>query len=53
MDKQKALDITRDRIENMVQFIPSNQSEAKIAEETMIWLKFIEKMLDEEIKKDE
>lgn len=47
MNIKKALAITRDRIENMEQFIPSNLSEAKIAEETMMWLKFIEKLLSE------
>ena len=45
--------LTKDRIENMKLFIPSNPSEKRIKDETEEWLEFIEKMLEEEIKKYE
>ena len=51
MNIEKALLITKDRIENMKLFIPSNPSEVRIKEETVEWLDFIEKILEEEIKK--
>lgn len=53
MDIEKALLITKDRIENMKQFIPSNPSEVRIKVETEEWLEFIEEMLEKEIKKHE
>lgn len=53
MNIEKALLITKDRIENMKQFIPSNPTEAKIKVETEEWLEFIEKMIEEEIKEYE
>lgn len=53
MNIEKALLITKDRIENMKLFIPSNLSEVRIKEETEEWLEFIEKMLEKEIKKHE
>ena len=53
MNIEKALLITKDRIENMKLFIPSNPSEVRIKEETVEWLDFIEKILKEEIKKYE
>lgn len=46
MDRQKALEITKDRIESMSYFIPENESESKIKKETTEWLKFIEKILE-------
>lgn len=48
MNIKKALLITRDRIENMEKFTPSNPSEAFIAEETIEYLKFVEKILKKE-----
>lgn len=53
MNIEKALLITKDRIENMKLFIPSNPREVRIKEETEEWLEFIEKMLEKEIKKHE
>lgn len=53
MDIERAILITRDRIENLRRFIPSNSSEVHIAAETLEYLKFIEKMLEKEMKKDE
>lgn len=53
MNIKKAMLITKDRIENMRNFTPSNASETYIAKETLEYLEFIEKLLDKEIKKDE
>lgn len=53
MDKVKALAFTKDRIECLSTFIPSNESEKNTAIETMEYLKFIEKMLEKEINNDE
>lgn len=47
MNKRKALEITKDRIDNLEHFIPTNQSEANIASETLEYLKFVEGMLEE------
>ncbi len=47
MDIKKALLITRDRIECLSSFIPSNESEKKTALETMEYLQFIERLLSE------
>lgn len=47
MDKKKALEITKDRINNLRHFIPTNKSEQKIAEETLEYLEFIEKLLED------
>ena len=48
MNKQKALEITRDRIENLNKFIPSNESEKEVTEETLEFLKFVEGMLEDQ-----
>lgn len=53
MDIERAVLITRDRIENLERFIPDNKSESNIAKETLEYLKFVEKMLEKEMKKDE
>ena len=45
MNKEKALEITRDRLENLHSFTPENESESKIAKETMEYLKYIEDLL--------
>lgn len=47
MNKQRALEIARDRIENLNKFIPTNENEMKIADETLEFLKFIEKILED------
>lgn len=47
MDKEKALAITKDRINNLRGFIPENESEVKIAKETLEYLEFVKKMLEE------
>lgn len=47
MDIKKALELTRDRIESMGAFNPSNESEKRIALETMEYLQFVEKLLSE------
>ena len=47
MNKQKALEITKDRIENLNKFIPTNKSEAEVANETLEFLKYIEKILED------
>ena len=48
MDKQKALDFTIDRIESIKQQTYTTESERKIANETLEYLKFIKNMLEEE-----
>lgn len=53
MNIERALLITKDRIENMKSFIPSNASEAYIAKETLEYLEFVDKMLKKEIKEHE
>lgn len=53
MNIEKALVITKDRIESVQLFIPSNLSEVKIKKETEEWLEFIEEMLEKEIKEHE
>jgi len=52
MNKRKVLLIAQDRIENLKTFTPHNISEKQIAEETLDWLKFIEKLLKKEIQKN-
>lgn len=47
MNNKKALEIARDRIESISKFIPANESEKKSAEETLEFLKFIEKLLED------
>lgn len=46
MDKKKALAITIDRIGNLRGFIPANESERKVAGETLEYLEFVKKMLE-------
>lgn len=46
MNKQKALEITKDRIEYLKIFIPKTESEEKTAKETLDYLKFIENLLE-------
>lgn len=53
MNTQKAILITKDRIENMKLFIPSTPSEVGIKEETEEWLNYIEKILEKEIKNEQ
>lgn len=53
MNTQKAILITKDRIENMKLFIPSIPSEVWIKEETEEWLNYIEKILEKEIKNEQ
>lgn len=52
MDVKKALLITKDRIENMKSFTPSNASEVYIAKETLDYLEFVEKILIREENDD-
>lgn len=47
MNKQKALEITQDRIANIKHFVPTNESEQNIAKETLEYLRFIEKILED------
>lgn len=53
MNTQKAILITKDRIENMKLFIPSTPNEVWIKEETEEWLNYIEKILEKEIKNEQ
>lgn len=53
MNTQKAILITKDRIENMKLFIPSTPSEVWIKEEAEEWLNYIEKILEKEIKNEQ
>ena len=46
MKIEKALEITKDRIEGIEKFTPDNQNEAQIAKETLEYLKFIENLLE-------
>jgi len=46
MNIDKALEITKDRIECMKEFIPSNQNEIQISIETLEYLKFIKNLLE-------
>ena len=47
MDKMRALEITNDRIESLKIFIPENESQKKIADETIEYLKFVKTFLEE------
>lgn len=47
MNKQKALKIAKNRIESVNRFIPENESESKIAAETLEFLIFVKKMLED------
>lgn len=47
MNKVRALEITNDRIESLNRFIPENESQKKIADETIEYLKFIKTLLEE------
>lgn len=47
MDKKKALAITIDRIGHLRGFIPANESERKVADETLEYLEFVKKMLED------
>ena len=53
MDNQKALEIARDRIGSISKFIPANESEKKTAEETLEFLKFVEKLLEDQLMRCE
>lgn len=46
MDKQKALEIAKNRIESLSRFIPANESEKKTYEETLEFLEYVERMLE-------
>lgn len=46
MNKEKALEFTKDRIAAISRITHSTESERKIAEETLEYLKFIEKLLE-------
>ena len=45
--KMRALEITNDRIESLNSFIPENESQKKIADETIEYLKFVKTLLEE------
>lgn len=47
MDKQKVLEIAKDRIESLSRFIPANESEKKAYEETLEFLKYVERILED------
>lgn len=47
MDKQKALEFTKERIEGITTAIYETESQRKISKETLGYLKFIEKILEE------
>ena len=47
MNKEKALKIAKDRIETLQSFVPTNESEIKIAKETMEFLNFVKEMLED------
>lgn len=47
MDIQKALEFTKNRIECLQSFTPSTESERNTALETMEYLEFIKKLLEE------
>ena len=47
MNKEKALEITKDRIEKLNSFTPINEIDKVIADETLEYLKYVEKMLEE------
>nr|DAO95534.1 MAG TPA: hypothetical protein [Caudoviricetes sp.] len=49
MNIKKALEITKDRIENLKSFTPRNISEERIAKETLEYLEFVGKLLEKEI----
>lgn len=52
MDINRALLITKDRIDNLKGFTPNNRREAYIVAETLEYLEFVEKILEKE-KEDE
>ena len=47
MDKQKALEITRERIEGIKTGIYENEMQREIANEMLEYLRFIEKILED------
>lgn len=47
MNKQKALEFTKDRIDSISSCTYTTESEIKIANETLEYLRFIEKILEE------
>ncbi len=47
MNKERALEITKDRIEAIQETTFYNESEKKIADETLEYLKYIEKLLED------
>lgn len=47
MNKERALEIAKDRIEALQSFVPTNESEVKISKETMEFLIFVKEMLEE------
>lgn len=51
MDLNRAILITRDRIESLKRFAPSNASEVRIAAETLEYLEFVGEILEKEINK--
>lgn len=46
MNKREALEIAKDRIENLKKFVPENKSETQIASETLEFLTFVKEMLE-------
>lgn len=46
MNKQKALEFTLDRLNSVERFIPRNESETKIQEQTIEYLQYIKSILE-------
>ena len=46
MTKQKALEFTLNRLDCVERFIPRNESETKIQEQTIEYLKYIKSILE-------
>jgi hypothetical protein len=51
INKIKALEITKDRIDSLNYFTPENESEKRILTETLEYLKFIKEILENDFKK--
>ena len=49
MNKIKALEITKDRIDSLKYFPPENESEKKLKIETLEYLEFIKEMLEDSL----
>lgn len=53
INKIKALEITKDKIDSLNYFTPENESEKRILTETLEYLEFIKEILENDKKNEE